>query len=156
MNNNTPTPELLSKLNYITESHDQDEIGFCKHSIEETNINLESMNFYLQNNEFNRAETEANRVIELKLVASIIYLFQETFKNFKKIKKNKGKVVLDLEKVPCNKKRIEFGIENRIESALKEAMGVIAEAVIGEIGVKIKSVKIVSENSKIKLTPIYS
>ena len=66
MNNNTPTPELLSKLNYITESHDQDEIGFCKHSIEETNINLESMNFYLQNNEFNRAETEANRVIELK------------------------------------------------------------------------------------------
>lgn len=148
--NETNNITLADKLDTHIALLASDETGFSDEAMEQWENEEKSFKFFLEVGEFERADRELTDMINKMHQVSLSELFRNTFRGkFKKIKKNKGKVVLDIDKVPCNKTRILWGLNTLDPNSTKFVFETLYNLLFMHEGIKIKSVKIIGNGESI-------
>ena len=150
-NTNNISPEMVYKYLVYTQLNEADEKPFLDVEEEKFKSEKESFEFFMNIGETKRAEQELERLMFKQVSLSVANLFANTYceEGEEGLKKSKGKLVLDMDKVPCRKNRILWAFENNKMGWLDHAVCEISRIVQMTFGITTKSIKFVCDGKKL-------
>ena len=150
-NTNNISPEMVYNYLVYTQLNEADEKPFLDVEEEKFQSEKESFDFFIGIGEIKRAEQELEKLMFKQVSLSVANLFANTYceEGEQGLKKSKGKLVLDMDKVPCRKNRILWAFENAKIDWLSHAVCEISRIVQMTFGIKTKSILFISNGKKL-------
>jgi len=114
------------------------------------NSEKESFEFFVSIGQIKRAKEELETIMFKQFQLSVANLYANTYldENQNKLRKSKGNLVLDIEKVPCRKTRILMEMEKEGHGTMNHAVFEVARLTKEICGIKVKSITFACDGEK--------